>query len=199
MLILKMYELSTWTDYLWHLFFFGFKRVYFFLFMQVFGELGLLDENLILYTMTSSFLSLIFGGFLFRETVDQIMFVFFNYERAKGFDNMFLHDDAKNHANIMGALFFEKFEYKSMKRYLDNKTKDINKCRQSLVKTQGSWWWKEMTPEEWTKKKDKVFPLQESIHTHKELSDLMVKEMDIRDPFNTVQYKLILIPDYSEE
>jgi hypothetical protein len=114
-------------------------------------------------------------------------------------DNEVLQDNAQNRVHAIGALFFDKFEYKIMKRYLETKTKDIKKCRQSLIKVQGSWWWQDMAPEEWSKKKDKVFPLHENIHTHKELSDLMVKEMDIRDPMNTVQYKLILIPDYSED
>jgi hypothetical protein len=82
-----MFELLTWTDYIWNLFFLGFKGVYLFLFIQVFGGLGLLGENLILYTVVSCFLSFIFG-FLFRETVDQAMLVFFNYERAKGVDNL---------------------------------------------------------------------------------------------------------------
>ena len=46
----------------------------------------------------------------------------FECEALGGFDAIFLLDDKKNIANIVGTLFFEEFEYESMKNYLLMKT-----------------------------------------------------------------------------
>lgn len=53
-----------------------------------------------------------------------------------------------------------------------------------------------MEEEEWNRKKDKVVVLKEGIHTPQELTEFLIKEQSIRDPYDTVQYKLILVPDY---
>ena len=71
--------------------------------------------------------------------------IVFNCEALGGFDAIFLLDDKKNIANIVGVIFFEEFEFESMKEYLLMKTTELHKCRSKLVKKFGIYWWKRMS------------------------------------------------------
>ena len=75
----------------------------------------------------------------------------------------------------------------------------MHKMRSKLVKRLGQWWFQEMPDSEWNTKREGIVVKKESIHTEKELTEFLVQEENIRDPIDTVQYKLILIPDYSED
>lgn len=50
------------------------------------------------------------------------MFICFDCESVPAYDSIFLLDDEKVIANIVGTLFFEKFEFESMRDYLLEKT-----------------------------------------------------------------------------
>jgi hypothetical protein len=52
-----------------------------------------------------------------------------------------LMDDKKNMTNIVGTLFFEKYEFEEMRDYLIDKTSTVHKCRSKLAKKFGMWWW----------------------------------------------------------
>ena len=52
---------------------------------------------------------------------------------------------------------------------------------------------------EWALKKPKVVVLKDGVHDDKSLNEFLIEEENIRDPMDTVQYKLILIPDYQED
>ena len=56
-----------------------------------------------------------------------------------------------------------------------------------------------MPDSEWNTKREGIVVKKEGIHTEKELTEFLVQEENIRDLIDTVQYKLILIPDYSED
>jgi len=53
-----------------------------------------------------------------------------------------------------------------------------------------------MTDEEWESKKDETVKIIDNVHTEEELNKLMVDEQAIREPFDTVQFKIYLIPEY---
>ena len=93
-----------------------------------------------------------------------MMMVTSRCENLGPFDAIFLLDDEVNIANVLGTLYFEKFEFESMKNYLEAKTADIHKCRSKLVKKFGLWWYQEMGEKEWQEKKNSVFVLKEGIH-----------------------------------
>ena len=71
---------------------------------------------------------------------DGIMFYVFGLESLSPFDAVFLLNDKKNMANIVGTLFFEPFEFESMKSYLEEKSATVHKCRSKLVKKLGMWY-----------------------------------------------------------
>ena len=73
-------------------------------------------------------------------------------------------------------LFFDEFEYESMKNYLISKTSTLHKARSKLSKRFGIYWFTKMSDDEWNSKKSDVFTLAENIHTKKDLTDLMCKE-----------------------
>ena len=71
---------------------------------------------------------------------DCIMYYVFGLESLSPFDAVFLLNDHKNMANMIGALFFETFEYESMQKYLEEKSSKVHKCRSKLVKKLGLWY-----------------------------------------------------------
>ena len=60
------------------------------------------------------------------------------------YDAVFLLDREKNLANVTGALFFEPFEFETMKNYILEKTKVVNRGRSKLVQKYGLWFFQEM-------------------------------------------------------
>ena len=83
----------------------------------------------------------------------------FYYEALGSFDSVFLLDDSKHVANVIGVLYFQNFEHEDMKKYLESKTKNLHKCRLKLVKKFGLYWFKQMEEAEWNQKKNAIFPL----------------------------------------
>lgn len=77
------------------------------------------------------------------------MFYCMNKEALTGFDNIFMLDDKMNISNIVGALFFEEFEFEEMKNYIHSKTGKLHKCRSKLVESVGVYWWQKMSDQEW--------------------------------------------------
>lgn len=53
-------------------------------------------------------------------------------------------------------MFFEPFEYESMKKYLTKKVEKLDKSRSRLVKKYGLWWFARMSDEEWAVEREKV-------------------------------------------
>ena len=80
---------------------------------------------------------------------DAIMYYGFGLESLNPFDAVFLLNDKKNMANFIGTLFFEPFEFESMKMYLEEKSAVVHKCRSKLVKKFGMWYFQKMTDDEW--------------------------------------------------
>jgi hypothetical protein len=126
------------------------------------------------------------------------MSILANCEGLSPYDSLLLLDDEKCITNIVGTLFFEKFEFEEMKVYLEERTKDLNKCRSKLVKRFGIWWFQRMSSEEWDTKRHDVFTKVEGIHTPDELNKFMCKEEKTRDSFDNVQFHYFLLPDWSE-
>jgi hypothetical protein len=56
-----------------------------------------------------------------------------------------------------------------------------------------------MKKDEWKHKEANFIQLIEGIHTDKDLGNFMAHQQSIRDPYDTVQYKFFLIPDFNEK
>jgi hypothetical protein len=59
-----------------------------------------------------------FSYYLGMNIFSKLMFSMFNLEPLGSYDYIFLLDDRKNIANVVGTLFFEEFQYEEMKEYL---------------------------------------------------------------------------------
>lgn len=117
-------------------------------------------------------------------------------EPLSPFDSITLLDDQKSLINIMGASFFEKFEYESMRKYLIEKTENVHRMRSKLHKFMGMYWYKKLTKEEFEARLDHFISRRDDIHTKDQLIELMLHEQTIRDPLDYVQMRFILIPEY---
>jgi hypothetical protein len=98
-------------------------------------------------------------------TFDMMMFYFADCESLGPFDAVFLLDDKQNYSNITGVLFFEEFEFESMKNYLLQKTETVHKARSKLSKRFGIYWFEKMSAEEWNEKKSNVFVLDDNVRS----------------------------------
>ena len=63
----------------------------------------------------------------------------------------------------------------------------------------GRYYYKKMTDEEYNKKFPKVCQFNYDIKSEQELADYLAKEQCIRDPYDHVQFKVILIPNYNDK
>jgi hypothetical protein len=59
---------------------------------------------------------------LLRVIFNFIMLVTLDCEALTAYDSCMMQDDQKVISNIVGTMFFEKFEYEDMRDYLMNKT-----------------------------------------------------------------------------
>lgn len=76
---------------------------------------------------------------------DLIMYYSADCESLGPFDAIFLLDDKQNYSNITGVLFFEEFDFESMRNYLIQKTSTVHKARSKLAKKFGIYWFQKMT------------------------------------------------------
>jgi len=169
----------------------------------IYGSVIYLDQVLVAHTENPNwkFSGLLVGYILYYilfRIFDWLMFVILDCEALYGFDSIFLLDDRKNIANIVGTLFFEEFEYEEMKQYLIEKTGPLHKCRSKLVNKFGIWWWKKMGEEEFRKKQEAIVVEVKDVHTEDQLLKFMCDEERIREDFDNVQYKFYLIPKFQD-
>lgn len=114
-------------------------------------------------------------------------------------DTFFMQDNKLNLCNVIGALKFEKFEFEPMRDYLAGKLDAMPaKIKSKIVKHYGMYMWEEMGAEEWKAKKKDLIVLVNGVHTKEQLETFMTQQQMIRDPMETVQYKIFLLPDFSE-
>ena len=107
-----------------------------------------------IYKLTSSMLTSTFTGsgvmiimlsfflyYLVNQAFNSMMWSIFQCEALSGHDYSFLLEENNNHANIMGAGVFEKFEFETMKKYLLEKAQHIHRCKSKLVNKYGLYWY----------------------------------------------------------
>lgn len=83
--------------------------------------------------------------FVFVQLQEKFMNIVHGVYGMEAYDTLFMNDTKENVNNIMGCIFFQKFEYEKMKTYLEQKTSNLDKCRMKIVKIYGQWWYKEMS------------------------------------------------------
>ena len=96
-------------------------------------------------------LSILLGSlvyFIVYTSFLKLMYAFTGLESLGTFDAVFFLDDKLNCSNIVGAMYFDEFEFDSMREYLLTKSEGLHKCRSKVVKKFGMHFYKKMTPEE---------------------------------------------------
>jgi hypothetical protein len=66
------------------------------------------------------------------------------YDTLGAFDLVFFCDHPENNSNILGALYFDQFNFEDMKKYLHAKTENLHKCRSKIEIKFGMHWYKKM-------------------------------------------------------
>jgi hypothetical protein len=131
--------------------------------------------------------------YLFELVMKQL-----GYESLGAFDFAFFLDDPKNYSNIVGAIYFDSYDYESMKSCLHAKTENLHKCRSKVEKVFGIYWYKKMSKSEWEGKKGNLVVLLDNVHTDQELNEFMVKQHTIREPLDNTQFRFFLIPNFKD-
>ena len=119
---------------------------------------------------------------MIMETFGAFMDLMFNCETLSPFDAIFLLDDKMNHSNVVGVVFFETFDFESMKNYLINKTETIPRMRSELTTMFGLYWYRKMSKEKFDRVKGKHYVLKDGIHDEETLNKHMSEEMKNRLP-----------------
>ena len=127
-----------------------------------------------------------------------IMYYGFNCEALGELDMVFTHESADNCHIMVGALFLEKFDYFTMREHILRKSEKFDKFQSRLVKKFGLYFFQKMSQEEWAIKQKDVVIHNTEVQSEKELNDLMCREMQNNNFGDHVQYRFILIPDYSQ-
>ena len=78
--------------------------------------------------------------FILYRLFEELMNLVLNCEALSLYDSILMQDDQKNISNIVGTMFFEKFQWEEMRDYLMTRTGLVHKCRSKLVKRFGIWW-----------------------------------------------------------
>jgi NRPS condensation-like uncharacterized protein len=119
-------------------------------------------------------------------------------ERITLSDQFFLTDKPLLTTNLIGCVYFEKFKYEEMKKYLYQKTRDIHKMRHKVSNRFGSLYWERLDEKEIENNWGKYCQRVDGVSSSKDLHELMVKEQMLKFKEGGLLYKFILIPDYSE-
>lgn len=114
------------------------------------------------------------------------------------YDALMMIDTPVSRANIIGATRFEKYEADEMRTYLEERLAKLPRCRSKVYKLCGVWWFKKMSEKEYDSKKDAIFKTVDNVHTDKQLNEFMCQEQKVRDPFDNVQYRIYMIPDFKD-
>lgn len=134
---------------------------------------------------------------LVYQILDLILLKFFKMRRIAGVDNCLLH--SYRDPIVIGSLTTTKFEYEKMKVFLIDKMPRMPNMQDKVVERFGQHYFQPMAEAEWEMKRDKVVTRLDGIHTTQQLQEKY--ETIFRDSIditNTVCYRWILIPDFSE-
>ena len=118
-------------------------------------EVDLEEEDVQMESWKSVTLSIFLGGVayaLMMRAFNLVMYYGFDCEALGELDQVFLHENPDNCHIIVGAAFFEKFDFITMKNHIMSKVENLHKCRAKLVKKFGLYYFQKMGPAEWSEK-----------------------------------------------
>ena len=77
------------------------------------------------------------------------MLYFQGCEVVKPFDELYFCDDDFSISNVVMTLYFEEFEFETMRDTIFKNTEDIHRCRSKVVMRFGQYWFQKMSEKEW--------------------------------------------------
>ena len=138
-------------------------------------------------------------GKIVGKLIDYVMWKAFKFDPLCGMDEMFIHHSPDSPPNVSMMIATEKFEYEKMRDFLKNTNKKVPRLTHKIAQVFGKLYFVPLTDKEYESQQDIIFPRVDGIHTQEQLeqylASVITQEFDI---FNSVVYKYILIPDYSE-
>lgn len=114
---------------------------------------------------------------------------------------MFLLDYAKNRANILTVMKISKVaNVDEFREFLVQKITYFQRCRSKLVKLFSEYFFKEMFGKELQEAIKNSFKIlqDETITSDDDIIKFLEKEQTIRDPLDTLQYKIFIVENFNE-
>ena len=114
---------------------------------------------------------------------------------------MFLLDYAKNRANILTVMKISKVaNVDEFRQFLIQKITYFQRCRSKLVKLFSEYYFKEMFGKELQEATKSSFKIlqDETITSDDDIIKFLEKEQTIRDPLDTLQYKIFIVENFNE-
>lgn len=114
-------------------------------------------------------------------------------------DEFFLLDNEKNRSNIITVIKLDKIKnYEEFRSFVIARSTQHPRTRHRLVKYMGWFFFEELPFDEVEQALQKHYIRNDTIKSERDICDFVAKEQAIRDPLDSLQYKFIFVPDYSE-
>ena len=169
-------------------------------------EYGSLDlaQYMVWYVMFA--LSIYFFGWMIGFIVynvayliiEKLLKVFMNLEMMSAGDEQFFGDDYRGTLNIVAYQKYEKFKAQEVAQTMMQRACQFRRMKSKVVKFLGNYMFEEMTDEDMMLQANKVCPIITDIHNDKQLAEFMIDHQSNRLGLNFIQWRIYLIPDYSE-
>ena len=153
---------------------------------------------LVLFGLTTTF-AISLGSFYFAKWLITVQML--DLVSLTILDEMFLLDYAKNRANIVTVMKVDKVkDIEEFRNHVMEGISFFKRGRSKLVKRYHEYYYKEMGGEELKQAKlDCSFILKDNeVNSDADIASFIEKEQIIRDPLETLQYRIFVKKDFSE-
>lgn len=107
--------------------------------------------------------------FLYRALL-LLLSWFYDCEILSNSDYFWIIDDEKHPGYTVACFFFEQFDFHDMKRTLLDRIENVHRCTSRRTRILGLDFFKQMSKDEWRRKRDKVVVMQTGVHTDADLN-----------------------------
>lgn len=140
----------------------------------------------------------IFSYLLAMQTIKGLLKRLFSLEMMDPNDEMFFGDDERSYGNIVAFHKYEKFDPEEFKWKLLNRSKIFSRLKSKIKKFLGFYMFEEMDDATYLEEVQNNVQIVNDIHTEEGLATYLSEIQCVREPLNALQWRIYLIPDYSE-
>lgn len=122
------------------------------------------------------------------------------FEKLSALDEFFLLDNAKNRANVVSVTKMDKVtDVNALRKKIIGLATVRPRLSHKLTKFGGEYFFQKMNTKELAAAIETSFVIREDIKTDTDIENLMAHEQATRDALDTLQYKIIMVPEFQKD